>query len=833
MPLATYRNLPPIVTGYPLDDVWSVVVPIARTNLITNPSFETNTTLWTAIGGGSIARSTLQQYHGAYSLQVSVSATVTDGAYYDTVTLTSGTTYAYSCKVRGVAGQKYSIGINNTAGNVALSTTTFTATGRWQWISGYYKETATNARRFITQKAGTNASTLPYYIDGAQVEAIVDGELVSTYIDGDQLGLVPNQSPPAYVWNGTPHASTSSRIGLTRAGGMVIPFKRYGFLLTAMIGLGLAAPQNVATDYARIDGGFDNYTRKPSRQFTLTGRFQGRTYRELRSNRSALARLFDRDLIGQDQQLTLFRHVEDGYGRILTSETRHIAKYESGFGGNTDNQAAETVPMTFTSYLPAIGSDGESGSALTVQLSVSNANAIAQRSPAGVWSAMSTGMSGGTVVRALARGLDGTIYAGGQFTDAGGSGADYIAAWNGTSWSTLGGATAINNIVLALAVGPDGALYAGGQFTNAGGIAAADGIAKWNGSAWSALGTGTNVGGSVFALTFGPDGTLYAGGDFTLMGGVANTVGIAKWNGSAWSAMGTGVGGNSVFAIEAVGTTIYAGGDFINMGGVAAADGIAKWNGTAWSAMSTGVNNQVNALSAGANGILYLGGSFTTAGGIAATDFASWNGTAFQSLGTLDSQVLTVVTDAQGVVHLAGGFTTINGVTYPDNTARYINGSFAPEDIDLPGSTLLYAVLPLPDGTLYFGFQGTGTATAAANTTITNPGTARSYPTIVINGPSSGTSRIYQIVNYTTGRAIYLNLTLIAGETARMVLAPDNLSFTSDFQGNIASAIMQGSNTADFFLQPGANLMSFFSASSTVVATLYYRPNYASLDDAP
>ena len=82
----------------------------------------------------------------------------------------------------------------------------------------------------------------------------------------------------------------------------MIPFKKYGFLLTAIIGLGLAAPQNVATDYARIDGGFDNYTRKPARQFTLTGRFQGRTYRELRANRSALAQLFDRDLIGQDQQ---------------------------------------------------------------------------------------------------------------------------------------------------------------------------------------------------------------------------------------------------------------------------------------------------------------------------------------------------------------------------------------------------------------------------------------------------------------------------------------------------------------------------------------------------
>jgi arabinoxylan arabinofuranohydrolase len=99
----TYRQLPPIQTGYPLDDVWSVVVPIARTNLVTNPSFETGTTSWTA-SGGSIARTTTQQYHGAYSLAITPTAATTDGARYDTVSLTSGTTYAYSAKVRGVAG---------------------------------------------------------------------------------------------------------------------------------------------------------------------------------------------------------------------------------------------------------------------------------------------------------------------------------------------------------------------------------------------------------------------------------------------------------------------------------------------------------------------------------------------------------------------------------------------------------------------------------------------------------------------------------------------------------------------------------------------------------
>jgi hypothetical protein len=80
---------------------------------------------------------------------------------------------------------------------------------------------------------------------------------------------------------------------------------------------------------------------------------------------------------------------------------------------------------------------------------------------------------------------------------------------------------------------------------------------------------------------------------------------------------------------------------------------------------------------------------------------------------------------------------------------------------------------------------------------------------------------------------VYLNLTLNVGEIATLVFTPDALSFTSSFQGNIARTILPGSNTADFFLQPGANVISMLSASTTVVATLSYRPAYLSLDDVP
>jgi len=58
-------------------------------------------------------------------------------------------------------------------------------------------------------------------------------------------------------------------------------------------------------------------------------------------------------------------------------------------------------------------------------------------------------------------------------------------------------------------------LYAGGSFTTAGGVSA-NYIAKWNGSTWSALGSGTNS--YVRALAFLSSGEVFAGGDFTIAG---------------------------------------------------------------------------------------------------------------------------------------------------------------------------------------------------------------------------------------------------------------------------------------------------------------------------
>jgi hypothetical protein len=64
------------------------------------------------------------------------------------------------------------------------------------------------------------------------------------------------------------------------------------------------------------------------------------------------------------------------------------------------------------------------------------------------------------LVTALVVDGSGNLYAGGQFTEAGGVTANYIAKWNGTSWQPL--SSGMNNYVDALAVDGSGSLYAGG-----------------------------------------------------------------------------------------------------------------------------------------------------------------------------------------------------------------------------------------------------------------------------------------------------------------------------------------------------------------------------------
>ena len=280
----------------------------------------------------------------------------------------------------------------------------------------------------------------------------------------------------------------------------------------------------------------------------------------------------------------------------------------------------------------------------------------------GEWSSLGTGSSNGLngwVDAIVPHEKDGdlAVYFGGGFTTAGqGVLANYVAKWNGESWSALAGpnGVGVNNYVRALAIYDDGlgggpALYAGGLFTTAGGLTV-NHIAKWNGQAWSPLigPFGVGVNGNVNALWVFDDGSgagpsLYVGGQFTHAGGIESNF-IARWNGVEWSALEgpDDIGTNSiVWTITTIddgsGPALYAGGQFILAGGVVAPR-VAKWTGSQWESLHENqpfVPGTVRAVIGhnDGNGVaIYAAGTFTQIAGVPMNYIAKWSGDAWLPL---------------------------------------------------------------------------------------------------------------------------------------------------------------------------------------------------------
>lgn len=787
----------------------SIIVPKEATNLVTNPSFEIDASGYSAVGAGvSIARVLTQMRRGVASCEVTTASGVVSGLYY-TIALTSGVQYSFSADALDVLGQTYNLFIADAGGALKSTNVTWVGTGYWKRRSvTWTADASANFRLYITRAA--IASTAKFYVDGFQLET----GAVSSYIDGDLTGFVVGQA--AYRWNGTRHASASWRSGQTRSGGTFVKISTYARIL-ALVGLGMGQLSNIALP-STFGGAFYQNTVANVRPFSAVVNFNGAgDYAVIQRARAALINALKPDATTYRQPLTLQVDQMDSTGLEIAETLQIPAVYEGGLEGDGQGDAYnERAALNFTMYMPLLQQDGEKGVALGYQTAVANANGVVWRDSSGIWRSIGGGLAATEWATAFAKGLDGSIYIGGYFSNFGDANGDGIVKFNGSAISSLG--TGANGTVEAIAVGPDGSVYIGGSFTLAGGVANTSRIAKWNGASWSALGTGA-ADQVVTALAFGLDGTLYAAGSFSQMGGVANTARIAKWDGANWSALGTGA--NNVVDALVVDKTgaLYAGGLFTLMNGVANTARIAKWNGSAWTALGSGTSDRVRALAAAEDGILYAGGEIGA---------YQWNGQAWSVVGSpVALPTIFALETINSGLYLGGSLLTPYG---EPGMLFWTRSAFIPVDIDLPGNASVIGILA-SDDRLFVGFSSAtlGSATSAT-VTVPNIGTATAYPKIIFTGPGA----VFQLKNYTTGKSIFFNLTLNAGEVAILDLNPVGVSFTSSFRGNIMNAILPGSNL-NFELLPGANNVSCFIYGSTTAASgvaMTWRDWYWSIDGA-
>ena len=234
--------------------------------------------------------------------------------------------------------------------------------------------------------------------------------------------------------------------------------------------------------------------------------------------------------------------------------------------------------------------------------------------------------------------------------NAGGSGANYLAVWNGAAWQSV--CAPLSAGVLSLEV-VGNTLYVGGSFLNVNGDPAADQLIKCDVPSGGYIGptvdSDADLDGGVQALVSDASGNLYAGGTFINMDGITQADYVAKYNGASWSAMGAGldpangaINTANVDSLATDGTNVFVGADDPDVAGIPAADHVARWDGAAWNAVGSGPGGDgwlpataaVNGLvSDGAR--LFATGEWADAGGDPlADDVGVFDGSSWSHLGS-------------------------------------------------------------------------------------------------------------------------------------------------------------------------------------------------------
>ncbi len=799
--------------------VWDVVVPEAATNMVLNPVFGA-TGNFTIVGGATSAVITNSvTYLGPNALLVGT-ATDNEGVYLTLSALSNAIYYVTARCQYTVSFKPWDWSLDN----ITYVTPTQTRQeGDWLVYETQFPAAQANGSTKLYILKNGAPGTLNLIIGHVQVE---QKTYDTTPITGDIAGFLTN----GYTWSGAAHASTSSRSSQERSGGRVVDMEAtYGVKVRWSAGAGMNNLQHLTQTQALLPGAaFLGVKVLPRTLDLVTVMGTSYTPTAIHSVRKAILDVLKIDLV-RDAQPVKLRY----RGARSTRPLEFNCIYDSGMTFDIGGPQLDMPVIRLIAYDPYAYELGEVSAQLTTLTSTANANYTVKRVD-GVWSNISSAFNG--TVWAIAQAPDGSYYFCGDFTNVGDANGDGIVKYNPATgtFSSLGtGLTAAGG--RALAVMPDGTLYVGGSFTGAGGVANTRGIAKWDGSNWSAVSTGLAAAEFVLKFAVGQDGSLYVGGSFLNLGD-ANGDNIVKWNGAAWSSLGTGTNLPVNTLVIGQDGSLYAGGAFGSAGGVANTSEIAKWNGSAWSSVSGGISSgQVYALAVGPDGALYIGGSFTDVGDSNGDYVVKWNGQGFVSLGSgMNGNVYSLTVDLDGILYASGAFTNAGGLTISNRTSAWNGYTWSHLAIDLPGTPNVYYLNAIK-GTLFLGYDTSGTATNSTVNNINNTGTARSYPVVSIKRSGGTSATVEWLRNETTGRTIYLNYALQSGETLTIDFRLGKRSIVSSFYGVVWRAALRGSEFSDFYLLPGVNAISAYVnqvGGPTMTQNMVWKTTHESADGA-
>lgn len=185
----------------------------------------------------------------------------------------------------------------------------------------------------------------------------------------------------------------------------------------------------------------------------------------------------------------------------------------------------------------------------------------------------------------------------------------------------------------------------------------------------------TPLGEVTATLVWDPDGAgpatsvLVAGGNFTV--GTMVSVPIATYDGTQWAPLGTPPAGTVTALALWNGQLVAA------IGGIPGAYAVVAWNGTAWQSLGSisslaGSGLPVRAMAV-FQGSLVVAGLFHSIGGVPVNNIARWDGAAWSPLGAGVSGDARALAVFSGVLYVGGDLTAAGGLSV-GNLATW-NGS--------------------------------------------------------------------------------------------------------------------------------------------------------------
>lgn len=171
------------------------------TNIVSNPSVESDTAGWSlAINGSVASRSAAAALLGGYGITVTAPSNSTDSGTSIPIasTLVAGTTYTASFSLRAITAGTYALSVQGTAGSLGRESQVMAANSTARFSYTWTPSTSGSATFYALRSGTSPVGTHTFYVDGAM---LTSGSGTPAYADGETAG---------WIWNGARYNSTST-----------------------------------------------------------------------------------------------------------------------------------------------------------------------------------------------------------------------------------------------------------------------------------------------------------------------------------------------------------------------------------------------------------------------------------------------------------------------------------------------------------------------------------------------------------------------------------------------------------------------------------------------